>query len=274
MGIGNSASTTLAVAMANSDTSCTITSDTNFAAKSGEGMILIDESQATEEIIYSDSKSGATLSTPLANRGLEGGSAQAHAINATVKGVLTVDMWNDLIDALTDTLFTQSTGALKSGIVLTTPQINDTSSDHQYIFAASELTADRTVTLPLLTGNDDFVFEDHIQTLTNKRRTRRVVTVTQSATPAINTDNADIASITALAQAITSMTTNLTGTPVAGDLLEIRITDDGTGRAIAWGASFQSTTITLPTTTVASTMLRIGLEWNVVASKWDCIATA
>lgn len=37
--------------------------------------------------------------------------------------------------------------------VLTTPQINDTSLDHQYIIAPSELTADRTITLPLLAGN-------------------------------------------------------------------------------------------------------------------------
>jgi len=44
--------------------------------------------------------------------------------------------------------------------VLTTPQINDTSKDHQYVFAVSELSADRTVTLPLLTGNDEFVFKD------------------------------------------------------------------------------------------------------------------
>lgn len=51
---------------------------------------------------------------------------------------------------------------------LTTPQINDTSANHQYVFASSELTADRTVTLPLLTGNDEFVFKDHTQTLTNK----------------------------------------------------------------------------------------------------------
>ena len=33
--------------------------------------------------------------------------------------------------------------------VLTTPQINDSSADHQYVFAVSELAADRTVTLPL-----------------------------------------------------------------------------------------------------------------------------
>lgn len=52
--------------------------------------------------------------------------------------------------------------------VLTTPQINDTSANHQYVFAVSELTADRTVTMPLLTGNDTFVFASHTQTLDNK----------------------------------------------------------------------------------------------------------
>lgn len=55
--------------------------------------------------------------------------------------------------------------------VLTTPQINDTSADHQYIFAVSELAADRTVTLPLLGAGDTFVFEAHTQTLTNKTLT-------------------------------------------------------------------------------------------------------
>lgn len=113
------------------------------------------------------------------------------------------------------------------------------------------------------------------QTLTNKRITRRTVTTTQSATPAIDTDNGDIFTITGLAQAITSMTSSLTGTPNDGDLIEIRITDNGTGRAITWGTSFESTgNVTLPVTTVASTILRIGLEWNAAASKWDCIALA
>lgn len=109
------------------------------------------------------------------------------------------------------------------------------------------------------------------QTMTNKRITKRVVTVTQAATPAINTDTTDVASITGLAQAITSMTTNLTGTPVAGDTLMIQITDNGTARAITWGASFASTTTALPTTTVISTMLRVLLQWNTATSKWDCI---
>ena len=52
--------------------------------------------------------------------------------------------------------------------LMTTPQINDTSANHQYVFGVSELAADRTVTLPLLTGNDTFVFANHAQTLDNK----------------------------------------------------------------------------------------------------------
>jgi hypothetical protein len=114
---------------------------------------------------------------------------------------------------------------------------------------------------------------DDVQTLTHKRRTRRVVSVTQSATPAINTDNMDVAQITGLAQAITSFTTNLTGTPDNGDLLEIQITDNATPTAIAWGAKFASTSnATLPTTTATSVKLRVLLEWNATTSIWDCVA--
>ena len=43
------------------------------------------------------------------------------------------------------------------------------------MFAVSELAADRTVTLPLLIGNDEFTFKDHIQTLTNKTLTNPTI---------------------------------------------------------------------------------------------------
>lgn len=112
------------------------------------------------------------------------------------------------------------------------------------------------------------------QTFTNKRISRRVVTTTQSATPTINTDNTDVASITGLAQAITSFTTNLSGTPVAGDFLEIQITDDGTARGLTFGTSFAASTVALPTTTVISTLLHILFEWNTATSKWVCVAVA
>jgi hypothetical protein len=114
------------------------------------------------------------------------------------------------------------------------------------------------------------------QTLTNKRRTRRVATTNApGATPTTNSDNVDVQTFTGLATAITSMTTNLSGTPVDGDLLEFRFLDDGTARAITWGASFASSgTVTLPTTTVISTVLRVGFEYSTINSlnKWVCIA--
>jgi hypothetical protein len=95
------------------------------------------------------------------------------------------------------------------------------------------------------------VTDAQTQTLTNKRITRRVGTVTSSATPTINIDNVDVFTITALAVAITSMSSGLSGTPTAGQYLAISFKDNGTARAITWGASYASTTTaTLPTTTV------------------------
>jgi L-cysteine desulfidase len=96
----------------------------------------------------------------------------------------------------------------------------------------------------------------------------RLVTVTQAAAPAMNTDSGDIFTITGLAQAITSMTTNLTGAPTDGEKIEIRITDNATARAIAWGAKFVASTVALPTTTVLSVRLRTCFEYDTVASAW------
>lgn len=110
-------------------------------------------------------------------------------------------------------------------------------------------------------------------TFTNKRRTRRLTTTNApGATPTTNTDNVDIMNFTGLAVAITSMTTNLSGTPVDGDQIEFRFTDNATARAITWGASFAATTISLPITTAISTMLRVGFEHD--GTVWRCVAVA
>jgi len=55
-----------------------------------------------------------------------------------------------------------------SNKTFTLPKINDDALNYTYNFATSNLGADRTITLPLLSGNDIFVFEGHAQTLTNK----------------------------------------------------------------------------------------------------------
>jgi hypothetical protein len=112
---------------------------------------------------------------------------------------------------------------------------------------------------------------DLVNETARERNVRRVNTIASSATPAIDTDTTDLFTITALAANITSFTTGLTGTPNNGDLLEIRILDNGTARTIAWGASFGSTTTTLPLTTVVSTTLRILLEYDSAQAKWECI---
>jgi len=73
---------------------------------------------------------------------------------------------------------------------LITPKIADSAGGQFYNFAVSNLVADRTVTLPLLTGNDTFVFEAHTQTLTNK--TINLSSNTLSGTTAqFNTANSD-----------------------------------------------------------------------------------
>ncbi len=100
----------------------------------------------------------------------------------------------------------------------------------------------------------------------------RVTTITSNAVPAINTDQADCVTITALDTAITSMTSGLTGTPVNFQKLIIRIKDDGSPRAITWGASFVSSQAILPTTTVTSKVTTVGLIYDGVKTKWICLA--
>ena len=112
------------------------------------------------------------------------------------------------------------------------------------------------------------------QTLTNKWIQPRVLASTaNSATPTLNTDSYDMMVITGQSVAITSFTTNLTGTPVNGQKLWISITGT-TAIAITWGTSFESSTATLPTTTVSTNRLDVGFVWNVATTKWRCVAVA
>jgi hypothetical protein len=106
---------------------------------------------------------------------------------------------------------------------------------------------------------------DGTQIQTNKRIMPRIGTAASSATPTINTDNVDQFNITALAVAITSMTSGLSGTPTDGQRLRIRFKDDGTDRPITWGASFVGN---LLATTVATKTHVQELMYDVAAAKW------
>lgn len=102
----------------------------------------------------------------------------------------------------------------------------------------------------------------------------RTNTIATSATPAINVDTTDIFTITALSDNITSMTTNLTGSPVNGQKLIIRILDAGVAKSITWGLSFISRGAILPATTIASKYMYIGLVFNSFANVFDCVAVS
>ena len=118
-------------------------------------------------------------------------------------------------------------------------------------------------------GTDYLAPTSTIQTRINPRTN----TVTSSATPSINTDTTDEFTITALAVAITSMTTNLTGTPVNGQELMIRFKDNGSAQTISWGTSFTSSGVaTLLATTVASKTHYVKLRYDSTAAKWVCMA--
>lgn len=72
---------------------------------------------------------------------------------------------------ITTTLVGRNTSDSLSNKVLVAPKFADTTGDHYYQIAVNELDGTRTLSLPLLTGNDEFVFKDHTQTLTNKTLT-------------------------------------------------------------------------------------------------------
>ena len=197
-------------------------------------------------------------------------------LDITVDGNLT----NNTAPATTDRLLLVDDGTtslqditlanlLKVVNSLTADGTPDTSADYLLAYDADAGAAKKV--LMNLVGT---VTATSTTTFTNKRITKRVTTITSHATPTVNTDDCDAVTITAQAEAITSMTTNLSGTPTNFQPLLYRIKDNGTARAITWGASFEAKGVTLPTITVISKVLTVGFIYDTVTSKWGCVASA
>lgn len=109
-----------------------------------------------------------------------------------------------------------------------------------------------------------------IQTLTNKRVTKRVGTTASSSTPTPNADANDMYTVTALAANATFGAP--TGTPTDGQSLVIRIKDNATARTLAWNAAYRAVGSILPTTTVTSKTMYLAFIYNSADSKWDMVA--
>ena len=134
-------------------------------------------------------------------------------------------------------------------------------------FFTNSNTAARTYTFP--DYDSTIATVAGTETLTNKRLTARVQSVTSSATVTPNSDTDDLVIITA--QAADLVIANPTGTPTEGQALLIRIKDNGTARAISFGSEYRALGITLPTTTVLSKTMYLGCVRNVADTKWDVI---
>ena len=149
------------------------------AANDGTGDTLRQGAQKINENftelynIIGGSSLGSGITLDSSSKGIifEGSSADSHQttlipVNPTQDNNVYIpdDSGTLILDSCQQTL----TNKILTSPVLTTPQINDTSANHQYVVAVSELVADRNVTLPLLTGDDEFTFNAHTQTLSNK----------------------------------------------------------------------------------------------------------
>ena len=159
-------------------TSQTITTLTTEGIQNATGELNITAANQVVEIQGGGSNSGAITLNCEQNSHGQKIIAQPHSAGVTNTLTLPAGGNGELVSTVaTQTLTNKTmTGAIMTSPVLTTPQIEDTSSDHQYVFAVSELAADRTVTLPLLAADDEFVFKDHTQTLTNKTLTSATLT--------------------------------------------------------------------------------------------------
>jgi len=128
--------------------------------------------------------------------------------------------------------------------------------------AARTITVDSSVAT--LTGT---------QTLTNKRITPRVSSVSTTATLTPNSDAFDQVEVTA--QSSNFSVAAPTGSPTDGQKLVLRINDNGTSRSITgWDSAYRTVGTVLPTATVANKVTYIGCIYNTFASKWDVVAVA
>jgi hypothetical protein len=92
------------------------------------------------------------------------------------------------------------------------------------------------------------------------------------------TPDADLYSfytITALAGGLTiNNPTSALGYRCEGQKLMIRIKDDGTARAIAFGSEYRAMGTSLPTTTTVNKTMYLGFIFNTTDTKWDLLSLA
>lgn len=153
-------------------------------------------------------------------------------------------------------VFAAATQSLSNKTLLL-PRIQDAGADHNYIFAVSNLTADRTITLPLLGADDTFVFAAATQTLTNKTLTTPIIAEVRGSTASsetltlVSTTNATKAAAGILMTDGITSTSTATGTLVVTGGVGISENLNVGGNMIVTGdLTVQGATTTINTATL------------------------
>jgi hypothetical protein len=124
-------------------------------------------------------------------------------------------------------------------------------------------------------GNLPIITTTGTQTLTNKRISPRVTSITTATTITPAADTSDQYEVTALATA--ALVTTPSGTPVDGQKLILRILDNGTSRLLTWTATaggYRPVGGILPSQTFVNKTVYVGCIYNSAASYWDVVTVA
>lgn len=172
-----------------------------------------------------------------------------------------------------------ATATSVNGLIISTTTGTLTMTNGKTLAVTNTLTlsgTDSTVmTFP--STSDTVVTLAATQTLTNKRITPRVLSAASYTTDtgsSINGDTQDMFIVTAQTGALKF--NNPSGTPTDGQKLILTVASSTTAaRALTWDTAYGSTTVTLPTTTAATTVtLSIGFIWSASKTLWQCVAVA
>lgn len=157
-------------------------------------------------------------------------------------------------------------------VVSTDLSITPTSCSNQLVSAISSTAAGTCTTVSSAMVDSSVITPTATQTLTNKRISPRVVTVTNATTLTPDGDNSDVSSQVNTQAGGTLTVAAPTGTPTDGQKLIIRVKSTN-AQTYSFNATYRfSTTTVAPTTLAAGKTDYIGCFWNATDSKWDVVA--
>ena len=222
------------------------------------GVIVIDRIDSTgalkdasdrEYIIYSEI-SGLTL-TGL-ERGSGGSTDQDHGVGAVVEFVPDVNIFQSIADAMANLVSATDT----SVVSMTDPELKGDLSGTAFL-------------------DEDTMSSDSATKVASQQSIKAYVnsnaSITSSATPS-PTGGAFRNSLFITALAAAAEFAAPSGTPVNGNMLMIRVLDDGTARALTWNAIYDGTADDLPSTTVVNKTSYILFMYSSESSKWEMIS--